>query len=182
MRVRTAGDTARIRNPYARRILANLEGRDPMAVFAAGPSALRRAIRGLRPADLRRKPGRGRWPIGWLVHHICDAEVGLAFRIRLALGQSGARFQAFDQDRWAAGLHYDRRSVAASLELFSTLRRSHVELVRLSTAGEMRRFGIHEERGKETVERLVQMLAGHDLNHLRQIRAIRAQLGRRGRR
>ncbi|HLF14490.1 MAG TPA: DinB family protein, partial [Bacteroidota bacterium] len=126
-----------------------------------------------------RRPGRGKWPIAWLVHHICDAEIALAFRIRLALAQSGTRFQAYDQDLWAAGLHYDRRSVADSVALYTAMRKSHLELLRLGSGKELRRYGIHEERGKESVERLMHMLAGHDLNHLRQIRAIRAQLSRR---
>jgi hypothetical protein len=176
MRVSRVGSVGKVRNPYARRILSNLGGKDPQRVFASGPAELKKAIRGLTTAELSRRPGKGKWPIAWLVHHICDAEVGLAFRIRLALGQSGARFQAFDQDLWAAGLHYGRRSVAASVELYTALRKSHLELVRLSSRRELLRYGIHEERGKETVERIVQMLAGHDLNHLRQIRAIRARL------
>ena len=30
-------------------------------------------------------------------------------------------------------------------------------------------YGMHEERGKETIARMTEMMAGHDLNHLRQI-------------
>jgi hypothetical protein len=32
------------------------------------------------------------------------------------------------------------------------------------------RYGIHSERGKDTVARVADMLAGHDLNHLKQIK------------
>jgi hypothetical protein len=176
MRVSRVGSVSKIRHPYAKRILSNLQGKDPHRVFASGPAELKKAVRGLSAAELSWRPGKGKWPIAWLVHHICDAEVGLGFRVRLAMGQSGTRFQAFDQDLWAAGLHYGRRSVAGSLELYTALRKSHLELLRLSSRRELLRYGIHEERGKETVERLVHMLAGHDLNHLRQVRAIRAQL------
>lgn len=31
---------------------------------------------------------------------------------------------------------------------------------------------MHSERGKETVKRVVELMAGHDLNHLKQIKAI----------
>ena len=37
-----------------------------------------------------------------------------------------------------------------------------------------KQFGIHAERGEESVERIVEMMAGHDINHLRQIEAILA--------
>lgn len=175
-RVRSAGS---IRHPYVRRILTNLEGKDAHRVFASGPGELRRAIRGLSGAQMKRVPGPGKWPIAHLVHHICDTEVGLGFRLRLALSASGARFQAFDQDDWAAGLHYGRRSVAASLALYSALRASHLELLGFASSRDLKKYGVHEERGKETVERVVHLLAGHDLNHLRQIRAIRAAITRR---
>ena len=33
-------------------------------------------------------------------------------------------------------------------------------------------YGVHTERGKETVRRAVELIAGHDINHLRQIHAI----------
>jgi hypothetical protein len=33
-------------------------------------------------------------------------------------------------------------------------------------------YGMHSERGKETVTRVAEMLAGHDINHLNQIRLI----------
>jgi len=35
-------------------------------------------------------------------------------------------------------------------------------------------FGVHAERGEESIERLTQMIAGHDLNHLEQIESILA--------
>jgi hypothetical protein len=31
-------------------------------------------------------------------------------------------------------------------------------------------YGMHSERGQETVTRVVEMLAGHDVNHMKQIK------------
>jgi len=33
-------------------------------------------------------------------------------------------------------------------------------------------YGMHQERGKETIAHLVRMFAGHDLNHLAQVEKI----------
>jgi len=33
----------------------------------------------------------------------------------------------------------------------------------------MENYGMHSERGKETVTHFMKMVAGHDLNHLRQV-------------
>jgi hypothetical protein len=33
-------------------------------------------------------------------------------------------------------------------------------------------YGMHSERGQETIEHIVRMFAGHDLNHLQQVERI----------
>jgi hypothetical protein len=38
-----------------------------------------------------------------------------------------------------------------------------------------KQHGVHSERGVETITRITQMFAGHDLNHLRQIERILAK-------
>lgn len=164
----------RMKDPYLKSMLTNLVGRDPNRVFSSTPAALRRLVRGLTNSQLKRKPSGGKWPIAWIIHHMCDAEVGMAFRIRMAMAQRGVRFQAFDQDAWSRGLHYDTRSVSSSLETFTALRRSHCELLSHSTRRDLSGFGIHAQRGRESVERIIHLLAGHDINHLRQIRHLRA--------
>ena len=100
----------------------------------------------------------------------------MAFRIRRAVAQSGGKLQPYDQDLWAKHLYYDKSNPKEKLALFEVLRRSHVSLLKLLKPAEWQKYGIHEERGKETVERMVQMLAGHDVNHLRQVSQIRTSL------
>jgi len=180
VRVARKPEISRIRHEYPRRLIAGLAGRDPNRVFAATPAALRRLVRGLTARELTRRPVRGKWPIAWIVHHLCDTELGMAFRIRMAMAESGSRFQSFDQDKWARGLHYADRKIGTSIETFTALRRSHLELIGHSGRTDLARFGIHEERGRESVERMIHLLAGHDLNHLRQIRTLRGLLRPRG--
>jgi len=42
------------------------------------------------------------------------------------------------------------------------------------TPEQWKHHGLHAERGEESVERIVQMIAGHDINHLEQIEQILA--------
>jgi hypothetical protein len=35
-------------------------------------------------------------------------------------------------------------------------------------------YGMHAERGQESIEQIVRLLAGHDINHLQQIERILA--------
>lgn len=147
-----------------------------MKVYASTPSRLRRLTTGLTDRQIRKSPGKGRWSIAFLISHFCDAEWAHGFRIRKAIAEPGGRFQAYDQDRWAKHLYYDKADWKQKLDLFEALRGSHVSLLQSLSAREWQLFGIHEERGKETVERMIQMLAGHDVNHLTQMKAIRSSL------
>jgi hypothetical protein len=56
--------------------------------------------------------------------------------------------------------------------LFRLLREANLRMFRRLTADEWERFGLHAEHGKITVKYLVRHMAGHDMNHVDQIRAI----------
>ena len=166
----------RIRNPYSKRILKNVIDKDPMKVLAATPNRLLRLVRGLTEKQLRKPPSPGKWSISQLVCHLSDAEVVFAFRLRMTVAQSGSPLQAMDEQKWAAGLGYERANVGSKVQLFTAMRKDHLTLLKSFKRGDFERFGMHEERGKETIERMVQMYAGHDVNHLGQIEMIRKQV------
>ena len=163
----------RITNPYSKRILSNIVDRDAWKIYCRTPSELERLLRGLTRAEVEKVWVRGKWSISYLVSHLCDAEWATGFRIRRAIAECGCSFQAYDQDKWAERLYYKKSDFRQKILLFTSLRAANIALLRSLKPAEWNRYGIHEERGKETVERMVQMLAGHDLNHLRQIAAMK---------
>jgi hypothetical protein len=176
MKRRIFTDVRGIRDPYAKRILSHLVGADPFAVYRGTPAALSRLTRGLSARQLRTTaPGRA-WSIAEILHHLADSELVMGFRYRKALAESGTRLQPFDEKLWARHLRYADSDPKAKLSLFSALRRDHVAMLSRLSAAQWRRFGLHDERGKETVERMMEMMAGHDLNHRRQIAELRASV------
>src|SRR4029077_3719313 len=52
-----------------------------------------------------------------------------------------------------------------------------LDLVRGLSDEELERYGMHVERGKETIRHLLSLYAGHDLNHLAQIERLIAERG-----
>lgn len=58
------------------------------------------------------------------------------------------------------------------LQLFWRLREANVRMLGRLNVEEWHRFGWHAERGMITVRGLMLHMAGHDTNHLNQIRAI----------
>ena len=64
-------------------------------------------------------------------------------------------------------------SPAASLETFRVLRESNLAMLKALPKNLWENYGMHQERGKESISHIVRMFAGHDLNHLGQIEKIR---------
>jgi hypothetical protein len=58
------------------------------------------------------------------------------------------------------------------------LRIANLKLLQSLTAQEWDMFGVHAERGIESLRDIAMYFAGHDVNHFRQIELIRRQLGK----
>ena len=159
---------------YVAAVLDLLGDRDPLAVLRATPDALRRSIDGLTLEQLRRPEQPGKWSIVQVLQHLADSEVVWAWRMRLILSQDRPVLTGYDQDQWADRLRYAEADPADALEEFVVLRRGNVRLLERARPEDLRRVGVHAERGEETVDHLRRLYAGHDLLHLRQIDRIRA--------
>ncbi len=157
---------------YTQRILAHTEGKQPMAVQAATSKKLERLIKGVPAAKLRKRPAPGKWSAAEILAHLSETEIVGAFRMRLILGAPGTPIAAFDQDAWVVSGHYEKREPRRSLETFRAVREANLALLKSLTPKQWKHFGIHSERGQESIEHLVRMFAGHDLNHLQQIEQI----------
>jgi hypothetical protein len=154
---------------YVRRILGYLDAKDPLPVLEATPGALSRLVGASNEAHLRTRPSPAKWSTAEIVLHLADVEVVVGYRVRTILATNGVPIPAFNQDEWSR--RYDRLSVALALAMHRGLREANLALYRSLTPEEWQRYGVHSERGKETVQHIVNLAAGHDLNHLRQISA-----------
>jgi hypothetical protein len=157
---------------YTQRMLSNTEGQKPLVVQAATPKKLERLIKGVPTARLRKRPAPNKWSVSEILAHLADGEIVGAFRLRMILGAPGTPIAAFDQDAWVTSGHYEKRDPRKSLELFRTIREANLALLKSLKPEQWKNHGMHSERGPESIEHIVRMYAGHDLNHLRQVEAI----------
>jgi len=152
-------------NPYA----AYLAGQDPLTILPATAVRLRTLLRQIG-ARVDEAPATGRWSARHIVCHLADTEVVFAFRLRQALAQDRHVIQPFDQDRWAAT--YPAFRALAAVDTFDAVRAWNIALIRsLPEEAFVRRLN-HPERGDMDFRVLVETMAGHDLNHVRQLEAM----------
>ena len=163
---------------YTERVLGYLHGKKTLAVLAATPKHLAALLKGVRGTRLTKRPAPERWSVAEILGHIADTETVQSFRLRLILGSNGTPIQGFDQDVWAGYSHYAKQDPALSLLAFRATRERNLWLLKQIPREMWDNYGMHSERGKETVTRVTEMMAGHDLNHLIQIRAILRPLKR----
>jgi len=160
---------------YIQRIMAHSEGKQPVAVQGATAKKLERAIKGVPTSKLRKRPAPNKWSVNEIAAHLADAEVAIGWRLRLILGAPGTPIEAFDQDAWVTSLHYEKRDPRKSVEQFRVLREANLALLKSLAPEQWKHYGMHSERGQETIEHIVRLIAGHDLNHLQQIDRILAK-------
>src|SRR5450631_2644587 len=161
---------------YIQRILGNVEGQDAIKVQKATAGKLKKLIQGLTPKQLKWKPEPEKWSIAEIVAHLADAEIVGSWRMRLIAGASGTAVQPFDQDVWASLFQYGKRDAKQSLEVFRVLRENNIAMLKALPRESWDNYGMHAERGKETIAHLARMFAGHDTNHVLQVEGIAAQL------
>ncbi len=157
---------------YTERILGYQKGHSPIRILASTPARLRRLLRSVPRKRLSAIPAAGGWSVSEILAHLADSELVTGFRLRQVLGSSGITIQAYDQDAWASVSGYRKQDPVLSLDAFQTVRRRNVALLKSIPRKKWDCYGIHSERGKETVTRISEMVAGHDINHLRQIEKI----------
>lgn len=160
---------------YTQRMLNHSQGKDPLRLQQAAPKKFAALTKGLSKKQLSRRPAPGKWSIREILAHMADAELVIGYRLRLILASNGTAIQAFNQDAWAETFGYVRCDPKVSLETFRTLRESNLRMLSSVPNGTWKNYGEHSERGRETVEHIVKMIAGHDLNHLQQVERITKQ-------
>jgi DinB family protein len=157
---------------YAQRVVGYLEGKDPVEVLSITPRELQKLIKGASKKSLDVRPDPDKWAATMILAHLADSEIVYAFRLRHMLAASGVTIQATDQDAWAATFAYGTQDPAASVEDFRVNRERTLRMLKKLSKQQWDCYGVHTKRGKETVRRAVELMAGHDINHLRQIHAI----------
>ena len=157
---------------YLLRIRQHAVGKDPLEAQAQTPSILAELIGEVSDARLTERPSADKWSVGEILAHLAEDEIATAWRYRQMVEHSGIELAGFNQDLWAKIGNYGGRAPRESLALFKLLRGANLEFLNGLSAEQWNCFGIHAERGRITVKDLAAHMAGHDANHVEQIKRI----------
>lgn len=157
---------------YVTDTLELLGDQDPIVVLRETPDWLHTNLGKLTPEQWRHPEGADKWSLVQVASHIADSELAFGWRARQVITADNPPLHGFDEAAWLERFDYAHAEPAMALDTFLTLRRWNLRVWDCATNADMKRTGVHSVRGPETLHRLMQMNAGHDLRHRRQITRI----------
>ena len=143
-----------------------------IARYEAGAGAVVEAIDGISERELDAGSASGEWTPRQVIHHLADAEMRSAVRLRQLIAEDSPVIQGYDEKTYTIALHYDR-PVDASLAAVVASRRTSAELLSRLSDTEWVRSGTHTESGPYSVEEWLRIYAQHPYDHAEQIRRAR---------
>ena len=137
--------------------------------------SLRRLADRIGAARVTTPRAPGKWSARDILCHLADSEIVFGFRLRQALAEDHHVIQPFDQERWAPP--YASLEAAAAIATFAAMRSWNIALLKTVTPQQGAKRLTHPERGEMPFSVIVETMAGHDLNHVKQLEAIAGNSG-----
>ena len=156
-------------NPYA----SQVGNQAPLDVIADTPRRLAELMETIGPQRLEISPAPGKWSARDIVCHLADCEIAFGFRLKQTLAEDHHVIQPFDQDQWAKS--YSECDARLALATLTALRAWNLAIIRSAQPADLAKPVTHPERGTMTFQTIIETMAGHDRNHIKQIEAIAAQ-------
>jgi hypothetical protein len=153
-------------NPYDK----FLDGRALDTILAATPGEIGRLMLAIGADKENIALAPGKWSPAEIVVHLADCELVFGFRLRQTLAEDSPVIQPFDQEKWSRT--YTGVPAKQALEVFTALRGWNLRLIELALPEAAERPVTHPERGAMTFLTIVETMAGHDLNHLGQLKKL----------
>jgi hypothetical protein len=128
------------------------------------------AIQGASEAALSKRPDARSWCAKEIVCHLRDTEEMFLAFFQAMLDVDEPTYQGGEPDRWAEDRQYLRNDAGEALKAFGRRRAESLAFLRHVRPADWDRGGVHPTRGRLTLRDFVGLMAGHDDNHLDQLK------------
>ena len=149
------------------------ERRDLIRRYRDGYRAVSDALEGVTDKELDRAADGG-WTPRQIVHHLADAEMEGATRIRRLLAEPDAHIHGYDEKAFNERLSR-KQPADASLQAIRWARECTALLLDTLTEDDWSRVGTHSERGRYSAEDWLAVYAAHAHDHAAQIERARGK-------
>jgi len=141
------------------------------------PITLARLFDGLTVEDLAWKPSPAEFSILENVCHLRDIEEeGYLVRVRMLRAEAHPLLPDIDGDRLAVERRYNEQPLQPAYDRFVRARKFATKAVADATDADLARPGTLEKAGPVTLGSLLEMMRGHDAEHLQAIRSLRERI------
>ena len=128
------------------------------------------AVNKLSDNDLDRSEGDG-WSPRQVIHHVADSEAQSYARLRRLIVEPGTQIQGYNEGAWGehSTLGYKELSIEISLNVFSAVRDSSLEILKRLTPEQLNNSGVHSESGEYSINTWLGTYIKHPVEHAEQL-------------
>jgi hypothetical protein len=147
-----------------------LGDREPIAAMRDTTGRIAALASTWSAVQFERSYAPGKWTARLILIHLAQSELALGTRARMGATTAGYVAQAFDQDRWLEKeSSLDARD---ALDAFVALSRMNSAWFASLSRADRDAAMSHPEYGSITVDWVIHVIAGHQINHLRQLETL----------
>ncbi len=122
------------------------------------------------PESLRSvKPNEKAFSATEIIYHLLDVENLWQRRIKMLITSTERNFEPIDPDKEAKANEYNSKPFQKGLEDWFEAREETVDLIDEMSESERRIVGIHPKYGEMDTHRIVEIILGHDKQHIAQL-------------
>ncbi len=135
--------------------------------YLAGAGVLRQAVRGMTVEQIKARPVAGKWSTLEVVCHLTDFDPIYADRMKRVIAEENPSLPGANENKFAAVLSYHDRDLEEELTILEKTRSQMARILRKLPDSALARTGVHSERGPVTLEKLLTLVTGHIVHHLK---------------
>ena len=142
------------------------------------PAALRKAVQGLKDAQLDTPYREGGWTIRQVVHHVADSHINSYMRIKLAVTEDNPTIKPYKEERWAELQEAKHAPVELTLPLIDALHKRWVVFLKTLSPDDLKKTFHHpDSKADISLNRTMALYAWHCNHHLAHITELKKRMG-----
>lgn len=145
--------------------------------YEEAPALLRNAVEGLTEEQLNAPYRPGGWTIKQVVHHMPDSHMNSYMRFKLTLTEDKPAIKTYKEELWAQLGDSMNTPISVSLDLFESLHKRFVILLKSMKLEDFDRTYLHPVFGLVPLESIVGLYAWHGKHHTAHITSLRKRMG-----